>query len=71
MADAAWFAWCFDHGRLHTFAAVTAPWCTAAWVRLHGDTEAEALQDKVGRFGSCVYFDQLSADQVAEVLKPQ
>ena len=56
------FAWCFDHGRMHHFAADETPWCDAAWVWLSGLTEAEAMADKQTRFGDAQFFDQLTLE---------
>ncbi|MFJ1936863.1 hypothetical protein ACIOGZ_29915 [Kitasatospora sp. NPDC088160] len=62
-ADPAAFAWCFDHGRLHRFAADDEPWCTAAWVSLPGGSADEALKAKHERFGNAVFFDHLPSEQ--------
>jgi len=45
------FAWCFSHGRLHTFWTDETPWCTATWVWLDGTTEDEAMQIKASAYG--------------------
>ncbi len=64
----AWFAWCFDHGRMHTFVprgeedAPEGAWCTAGWVKLDGATEEEATTDKVSRFGDARFAHQLPSD---------
>lgn len=55
------FVWCFDHGRMHNFSE--GAWCTAWWVVLIGTTEAEALGDKVSRFGDARFYDQLPLEQ--------
>lgn len=59
------FAWCFDHGRLHTFLPDGNPneVCSAAWVQLHGDSEEEALNQKQLVWGDAQFFDQLSLDR--------
>ncbi len=57
------FAWCFDHGQMHHFAADETPWCGAAWVWLAGATEAEAMDDRASRFGEARFFDQIPHEQ--------
>jgi hypothetical protein len=61
------FAWCFDHGRSHNFS--TGAWCTAFWVKLAGQTEAEALADKQTRFGDAVFYDQLTLEQQGALIE--
>ncbi len=64
-----WFAWCFDHGRLHVFVprgeheCPDGAWCTARWVRLAGTTEQEATADKEKRFGEAVFCHHLPPDE--------
>jgi hypothetical protein len=55
------YAWCFSHGRLHRFT--DEPWCTATWTRLDGDTEADAIANKIGRYGDAQFVHQLPAEQ--------
>jgi hypothetical protein len=59
----AFYAWCFDHGRLHRFLLAEGTWCTAAWVPLVGSTEAEALSNKKVAWGDAQFFDQLTLDR--------
>lgn len=61
------FAWCFDHGRLHTIRP-SRTWCTANWIALDGSEEEEALRDKRDRFGDALFLYGLSAGQRALVL---
>lgn len=56
------FAWCFDHGRLHTFGK-SGTECSAAWVPLEGATEEEALRHKELVWGHAQFFDQLDLDR--------
>jgi hypothetical protein len=60
------FAWCFDHGRLHRFSP--EPWCTAAWIRLDGQTESQALASKTALFGDARFIDQLSPGSQVELV---
>jgi hypothetical protein len=60
------YAWCFSHGRLHTFDG--APWCTATWTRLTGTTEAEALADKQARYGDAQFLHQLTGEQQLDLI---
>jgi len=53
------FAWCFSHGRLHTFWTDETPWCTATWVWLDGTTEDEAMQIKASAYGEAVFLHDL------------
>lgn len=55
------YAWCFSHGRLHTFWP-SRTWCTANWIEMDGATEEEALYDKQGRFGDASFIHDLPAD---------
>ena len=57
------YAWCFDHGRLHTFLAEEGTWCTAAWVALDAPSEQEALKQKELIWGPAEFFDQLPLDR--------
>lgn len=67
-----WYAWCFSHGRLHTFVprgeaeSPDGAWCTADWSRLAGASEGEALADKQDRYGDAQFLDHLPLEvQVA------
>ncbi len=62
------FAWCFDHGHTHHFAADETPWCNAAWVWLAGLTETEAIADKQARFGDARFLDQLTSEQQLAII---
>lgn len=62
------FAWCFDHGLLHTFSTDAEPWCTAHWVGFATATEEEALAAKVEAYGDAIFFDQLTPDQQLNVM---
>jgi hypothetical protein len=68
MADvvAGTYVWCFSHGAMHRFD--NSWWCTADWVRLNGVMPDAAEGDKKTRFGSAVFFDDLSPDQRIAVL---
>lgn len=61
------YAWCFSHGRLHTFWPSRA-WCTAAWIELDGASEEEAMRDKRGRFGDALFIHGLPEEQALAVL---
>jgi hypothetical protein len=61
------YAWCFDHGRMHTFD--DQPWCTATWVRLAGDTVEEATADKVARFGNAVFMHDMRLEAQGDILR--
>lgn len=67
------YAWCFSHGRMHVFAPSAeypdGAWCTAAWVRLTGDTTEAAEADKVARFGDAHFVHQLPLDMQAAVIR--
>lgn len=63
------FAWCFDHGTLHTFPADAEPWCTAAWVPFVAGTRELALESKRAAYGDAVFFDQLTSEQKLEVVQ--
>jgi hypothetical protein len=52
------YAWCFDHGCMHTFAPDGA-WCTAPWVAFPADTFAAAMEMKKHAYGSAKFMDQL------------
>lgn len=61
MADETfWWAWCFSHGRMHTFRG--DPWCGAMWAPLDGATEDEALAEKRQLFGDAQFDDALPMD---------
>ena len=61
------YAWCFSHGRLHTFWP-SRIWCTADWIELAGATKEEALHDKRSRFGEAQFIHGLPSDQRLSVL---
>ncbi|MEV4374571.1 hypothetical protein AB0J71_46475 [Nonomuraea sp. NPDC049637] len=73
MGESRWFAWCFDHGRLHTFVPTPqhpdGAWCNAAWLKLAGESEAAALADKDRRFGQARFFDELPDETQLQVLR--
>lgn len=52
-------AWCFSHGRMHTFPSIHEAWCTADWIPLDGATEEAAHADKVTRYGEAIHHDHL------------
>ncbi len=57
------YAWCFSHGRMHTFVPSTehpdGAWCTAEWMPLDGGTEDAALTDKQTRYGDAQFIHHL------------
>lgn len=63
------YAWCFDHGTLHTFGADAIPWCTAAWVPFAAASKESALEAKTAAYGDAVFFDQLTSDRQLEVVE--
>lgn len=62
-----WFAWCFSHGRLHTFHPSAGDplgaWCGALWTRLNGTDEEAAVADKQARYGDAQFIDHLPLDE--------
>jgi len=65
------YAWCFDHGRAHTFPAGTKPWCTAAWVPFVAPTEKDALEAKKSAYGDACFLHQLPTDKQLEIIEIQ
>lgn len=63
------FAWCFSHGRLHTFWTDETPWCTATWVWLDGATEADALTFKTTTYGDAQFLHHLPDQAQIVVMK--
>lgn len=61
------YAWCFDHGRMHSFPYLQAPWCTAAWVAFPADTPEEALTQKKTAYGEAVFLGDLPQAQQCAV----
>jgi hypothetical protein len=57
------FAWCFDHGTLHTFTAKEGPWCTAAWAPISAPDKAQALKQKERFWGPARFFGELPLDR--------
>ncbi|MGW2109404.1 hypothetical protein [Streptomyces sp. NPDC001948] len=62
-------AWCFDHGRAHTFKGGKEPWCGAAWVAFAATSAKEALTAKQAAYGDAQFFHQLSAADQLDVIK--
>lgn len=62
------YAWCFSHGRMHTFPVGREPWCTAWWVPLAGNTEQAALAEKRNRYGDAQFMHHLSVEQQAAIV---
>lgn len=62
------YAWCFSHGRLHTFSTDRNPWCTATWTWLHGDTETTATANKTAKYGDAQFLHQLPQEQQINVM---
>lgn len=56
------YAWCFSHGRMHTFSDMREAWCTADWIPLDGSTEGAAHADKVARYGDAIHHGHLSLE---------
>lgn len=69
------YAWCFSHGRMHTFRPSReyqdGAWCTALWVPLAGNDEAAALADKTQRYGTGKFIDQLPLDKQMAIYERQ
>lgn len=65
--QAASYAWCFSHGRMHAFGSGSTPWCTATWMRVHGDTPEAALAAKQERWGEARFVHDLPPSQQMEV----
>lgn len=61
------YAWCFSHGRMHTFYSDREPWCTAMWAPVSGDTEEAALAAKRERYGDAQFIHHLPLGGQAEV----
>lgn len=68
MSASALYAFCFDHGRAHTFPAGTKPWCTAAWVPFRVSTEEDALEAKQAAYGDARFLHQLPGDKQLEII---
>ena len=51
------YAWCFSHGLLHK-----SDWCEATWVKLHADSEEDALRLKNVLFGEARFVHELPVD---------
>ncbi|MEV1042367.1 hypothetical protein AB0J01_37995 [Streptomyces sp. NPDC050204] len=62
-------AWCFDHGRAHTFKGGKEPWCGAAWVTFAATSTEEALAAKQAAYGDAQFFDQLSATDQLDIIE--
>lgn len=62
------YAWCFDHGIRHAFDP-EAPWCTACWVWLDGNTEDAATADKASRFGEARFLHELPDPQRLAIIR--
>lgn len=71
MPDTATFAFCFSHGRMHTFRPSEeypdGAWCTAQWVPLEGANVDAAWADKTQRYGDAQFMHHLSLEQQASV----
>ncbi|GGQ85037.1 hypothetical protein GCM10010216_53550 [Streptomyces flaveolus] len=67
--NSSWYAWCFDHGVLHTFTHGAEPWCTAAWVPLAADTAEEAAEAKQAAYGDALSLDGLPLEEQLDVLE--
>lgn len=63
------YAWCFSHGRMHTFWPDREPWCTALWVRVAGITEDEAEAAKRERFGDARFMHDLPVEEQVVIHK--
>lgn len=69
---APWYAWCFSHGRLHTFHPGPdddGAWCTAEWSRLNGNNAQAALADKQTRYGDAQFLNELPLDVQMAVIE--
>ncbi|MFJ8690199.1 hypothetical protein [Micromonospora wenchangensis] len=65
------YAWCFSHGRMHTFVPSAeypdGAWCTAEWMPLDGDTEVAALADKHARYGDAQFIHHLPFEAQVQI----
>lgn len=57
-------AWCFSHGRLHTFRPTAeypdGAWCTALWVPLDGADPFAAEKNKLDRYGDAQFIHHIA-----------
>jgi len=63
------YAWCCDHGVLHTFPHGADPWCSAAWVPFAAATAEEAAEAKQAAYGDALFLDALPSEKQLEVLE--
>lgn len=61
-------AWCFSHGRMHTFGSDGA-WCTAHWVDLGASNPVQADQRKRDHFGDARFMDELPLEAQKAVIE--
>jgi hypothetical protein len=62
-------AWCFSHGRMHTFDDINGAWCTAPWVDLGTPYAAVAEDRKRAHFGDARFMHELSAEAQEAVMQ--
>jgi len=62
-------AWCFSHGRMHTFDADETPWCTASWVAFAVTGELQALEAKQAAYGGARFLNELPVEKQLEVME--
>jgi hypothetical protein len=62
-------AWCFSHGRMHTFDSLNGAWCTASWVDLGTRYAAVAEQRKRDHFGDARFMDELPLEAQVAVIE--
>jgi hypothetical protein len=62
-------AWCFSHGRMHTFGSSDGAWCTADWVDLGASNPALAEDRKRAHFGDARFMHDLPLEAQEAVMQ--
>lgn len=62
-------AWCFSHGRMHTFDGINGAWCTANWVDMGTAYLAVAEDRKRAHFGDARFMDELPLEAQEAVIE--
>ncbi len=69
------YAWCFSHGRMHTFRPSAeypnGAWCTAHWVHLGPAAVSEETAEKVKQdhFGHARFMHELHQEAQVAVME--
>ncbi len=69
MTDLPAYAWCFSHGRMHTFGDINGAWCTGHWVDLGTHFRVSAEDRKEAHFGDARVLHELPLEAQQAVIE--